>query len=368
MTRQTDLLYLRSALGLAEHGRYSSTPNPRVGCLIVKDGHVVGRGAHFWAGENHAEINALQEADKSAYGATAYVTLEPCSFHGRTPPCTDALIRAGIKRAVIGMVDPHPEVSGKGVEKLRSAGIEVDLLELPEAVDLNAGYVSRIILGRPRVYLKAEISLDGRTAMGSGESKWITSDDARLDAQELRANSCAIITGSGTVLQDDPRLTVREDRFQVGGRIRQPLRVVLDSNLQVSARHNIFENPGEALIVHCGKAEKQVDAVEHQCVTDIGLTEGSDESRVDLVSLLRMLGDRGCNNVLVEAGSQLLGAFIEAQLWDELVLYMAPKILGNDARSLANWSVSSMADVINGNIIEHTSLGPDIRIRVQRRV
>ena len=368
MTRQTDLLYLRSALGLAERGRFSSTPNPRVGCLIVKEGVVIGRGSHFWAGENHAEINALQEADLSAYGATAYITLEPCSFHGRTPPCTDALIKAGIKRVVIGMIDPHPDVSGKGIGKLRSAGIEVDLLELPEVAELNAGYVSRITLGKPKVCLKVAISLDGRTAMASGESKWITGDDARLDVQELRASSCAIITGSGTILHDDPRLTVREDCFQIGGRIRQPLRVVLDSNLQVSGKHKVFENPSEALIVHCGKAEEQVDAVEHQCVTDVGLTGGTDESQVDLISLLKMLGDRGCNNVLVEAGSQLLGAFIEGELWDELILYIAPKILGNDARSLANLSVVSMADAINGNIIDHTSLGPDIRIRVERRV
>ena len=215
MSRNADRLFLRAAVSLAERGLYTCAPNPRVGCLIVRDGRTLGRGWHVRTGEAHAEVHALADAGPDVAGATAYVSLEPCSFHGRTPPCTDALVEAGIRRVVAAMTDPHPRIAGAGFERLRGAGIAVDVIDLPEARELNLGWVTRLATGRPWVRIKTAVSLDGRTAMASGESQWITGPAARADVQHWRARSCAVITGAGTVRIDNPRLTVRDERFAV---------------------------------------------------------------------------------------------------------------------------------------------------------
>ena len=361
----SDLLYLRAAVELAAEGKYSCTPNPRVGCLVVRDGEVLGRGFHVRAGEGHAEVNALADAAQSAAGATVYVSLEPCAFHGRTPPCTQALINARVARVVVAMIDPHPKVAGQGLTALREAGIAVEVIELPEAKALNAGYVSRITRGRPWVRLKSAISLDGRTGMASGESQWITGAPARADVQEWRARSCAVVSGSGTLLADNARLSVRDERFARQGKIRQPLRVVADSALQLRSDAAILSEPGATLIVHAGINEPHIDTVEHLCLPQAQPVAGADR-KVDLTALLVELADRGCNEVLVEAGAALLGAFFEADLWDELLLYVAPKLLGSDARPLARLPFVTMDEALQGKIADCVPVGDDLRIRLSR--
>jgi diaminohydroxyphosphoribosylaminopyrimidine deaminase/5-amino-6-(5-phosphoribosylamino)uracil reductase len=357
MIADSDLLYLHSAIELAVGGLYSCTPNPRVGCILVRGDQVLGRGWHVQAGKGHAEVNAIADAGGSVAGATAYVSLEPCAYHGRTPPCTDALVTAGVVRVVAAMTDPNPRVAGEGFALLRQAGIEVDVVELPQAQALNAGYVKRVETSRPLVRLKTAISLDGRTGMASGESQWITGPAARADVQAWRARSCAIMSGSGTLLADDARLTVRDQRFAVAGQIRQPLRVIADSHLQLTADAAVFAAPGETLLVHAPGATPRVRGVEH-------LAMGNPAGKVDLGCLLDELGSRGCNELLVEAGAWLLGAMLEADLWDELLVYMAPKLLGSDARPLAQLGLSSMSEAVQAKIVDCVQVGDDLRIRL----
>ncbi|MBH81082.1 MAG: riboflavin biosynthesis protein RibD [Gammaproteobacteria bacterium] len=361
MASQSDLLYLRTAIEHAAKGIYTTTPNPRVGCLVVRDGEVLGRGYHVRPGEGHAEVNALADAGRPVVGATAYVSLEPCAFEGRTPPCAKALIEARVERVVAAMIDPHPKVSGQGMAMLRAAGILAELVELPEAQALNAGYVSRVTTGRPYVRLKTAISLDGRTGMASGESQWITGEAARADVQEWRARSCALISGSGTVMADDARLTVRDERFSVDGVIRQPLRAIADSKLQLPSSAAVLQPPGEVLIVHAGINAPTVEGVEHICLPGSGVPP-----KVDLAALLDELGARGCNEVLVEAGAALLGAFLDADLWDELLVYMAPKLLGSDARPLANLPLDKMNEAVQARLIDCVPVGDDLRLRLGR--
>ncbi|MEQ9003343.1 MAG: bifunctional diaminohydroxyphosphoribosylaminopyrimidine deaminase/5-amino-6-(5-phosphoribosylamino)uracil reductase RibD [Pseudomonadales bacterium] len=355
MSAVVDRLFLEAAVTLAEQGTFSCTPNPRVGCIIVRDGVVVGRGAHLRAGEPHAEVHALREAGPAAEGATAYVSLEPCAHHGRTPPCADALIAARVGRVVAAMGDPDPRVSGAGFARLRAAGIPAELLPLPQATDLNAGYVSRLRRGRPLVRVKIAQSLDGRTAMASGESRWITGPEARADVQYWRARSCAVLTGSGTVLADDPGLTVRDDAFAVGGHIRQPLRVVADTHLRVPATAALFRGEGPVLLAHAAGAVPAVAVAEH-------LACGRD--RVDLCALLAELGSRGCNEVLVEAGPRLVGAFLAGGLWDELLVYVAPKLLGSDARPMAELPLLALDQAVAATIRDFTTVGGDLRLRL----
>jgi diaminohydroxyphosphoribosylaminopyrimidine deaminase/5-amino-6-(5-phosphoribosylamino)uracil reductase len=355
MATDSDLLFLRAAVELAEQGLYSCTPNPRVGCLIVRDGAVLGRGAHLWAGDGHAEVNALADAGGDVAGATVYVSLEPCAHTGRTPPCADALVAANVRRVVAAMRDPDPRVSGRGFQRLRGAGIRCELRELPEAAELNAGFSLRIRQGRPFVRLKVAQSLDGRTAMASGESRWITGPAARADVQYWRARSCALITGSGTVLTDDPKLTVRDPRFAVGGRLRQPLRVVADTGLRVPADAALFREEGPVLFAHGAHAEPRLPDVEH-------LACG--EERVDLAELLAALGRRGCNEVLVEAGPRLAGAFLAAGLWDELLVYVAPKLLGSEARAMASLPLLTMDQAVHATIRDCVAVGDDLRLRL----
>ena len=323
-----DNQWMAQALRLAERGLYTTTPNPRVGCVLVKENRVIGEGWHERAGEPHAEVHALREAGNKAKGATAYVTLEPCSHHGRTPPCADALIAAGVSRVVAAMQDPNPLVAGQGLQKLRAAGIEVESGLMDAAArELNIGFVSRMTRGTPWVRSKIAASLDGRTALANGASKWITGDAARRDVQHWRARSCAVLTGIGTVLADDPHLNVRE--IASG---RQPLRAVVDSELRISPKAKILQG-GQTLIYTASS-----DAAKHRALkaggADVVTLAGAD-GKVELPAVLRDLGQRGINEVLVEAGRNLNGALLKAGLVDELVLYLAPQLLGDLARGMA---------------------------------
>jgi len=324
-----DSQWMAQALRLAERGLYTTSPNPRVGCVIVRDGMVVGEGWHERAGEPHAEVHALRAAGKSAQGATAYVTLEPCSHFGRTPPCADALIAAGVARVVVAMQDPNPLVSGQGIVKLREAGIEVEsgLMETV-ARDLNRGFVSRMTRGTPWVRSKIAASLDGNTALANGSSKWITGEAARRDVQHWRARSCAVLTGIGTVLADDPQLNVRD--LEAG---RQPLRVVLDRELRISSTAKILQ--GGQTLVYTASTDAVKQAVLKTAGADV-ITLANVEGKVDLPGVLRDLGARGMNEVLVESGRTLNGALLKAGLVDELVLYLAPQLLGDAARGMAD--------------------------------
>ena len=356
MSRNTDRLFLRAAVALAERGLYTCAPNPRVGCLIVRDGRTLGRGWHVRTGEAHAEVNALADAGSDVSGATAYVSLEPCSFQGRTPPCTDALVAAGIRRVVAAMTDPHPRIAGAGFERLRAAGIAVEVIDLPDARELNLGWTTRLATGRPWVRIKTAVSLDGRTAMASGESQWITGAAARADVQHWRARSCAVITGAGTVRIDDPGLTVRDERFAADGRLRQPLRVVVSGTGALPPDAALL-NDGGALLLACGSDSDPTSGPE---------VWRDDSPNVELARLLEHLGERQCNEALVEAGPTLAGAFLEAGLWDELVVYVAAKLFGSDARPLARLGLSRMAEALTGRIHDVTALGEDVRLTIRR--
>ena len=328
MAEVQDNVWMAHALQLAARGLNTTAPNPRVGCVLVRDGHNVGEGWHVRTGEPHAETHALQAAGDAARGATAYVTLEPCSHHGRTPPCADALIAAGVKRVVVAAQDPNPQVAGEGLARLRAAGITVEcgLMEAA-ARELNIGFFSRMTRGRPWVRSKIGMSLDGRTALANGASKWITGPAAREDVQHWRARSCAVLTGSGTVLADDPLLNVRAFECE-----RQPLRVVLDSTLQMPAWARLLKTPG--VMVYSALAEAGKIAVLEQADAQVRVLANA-QGQVDLLQMLGDLAGHGINEVLVEAGSTLTGALLQAGLVDELLLYVAPQLLGDQARGVA---------------------------------
>lgn len=352
------------AMQLARQGWYTARPNPRVGCVIAVGGDVVGEGYHHRAGEPHAEVNALRDAGDRARGAIAYVTLEPCNHQGRTGPCAQALIEAGIGEVVYAMADPHQAASG-GLDTLRSAGIKVrgPLLEA-EARQLNPGFIKRCATGLPRVTVKLAMSLDGRTAMASGESQWITGPAARRDVQLMRAASDAVITGVGTVLRDDPAMTVRAPLLERpdGEEIarHQPLRVIVDSQLRTPASAQILQLPGPVLI-----ATNRVDPAQNYSAAlqspEI-LTFTASGEGVDLEALLRELARRECSEVLVEAGSQLCGAFMAAGLVDQLVVYMAPKLMGSNAMPLLTLPLDAMGQSIDMKITEICAVGSDWRI------
>lgn len=354
-----DHRYMTQALRLAERGLYTTTPNPRVGCVIVKDGAVVGTGWHERAGGPHAEVHALREAGEEARGADVYVTLEPCSHHGRTPPCAEALVRAGVKRVVAAMTDPNPRVAGGGLALLRAQGIATasGLLE-GEAHKLNPGFISRMTRGLPWVTAKMAASLDGGTALANGTSQWITGAAARSDVQHWRARSCAILTGIGTVLADDPQMTVRE--FDIG---RQPLRVVVDSQLRIPLNSRILQG-GPTLIACLAGQAARAEVLRAQGVTVLEFQNA--DGRVCLASLLRELAAREINEVLVEAGTQLNGALLAAGLVDELLLYYAPILLGGDARSMFGLpALTEMAQRIDLDILALDTVGRDIRVRAR---
>ncbi|RME33713.1 MAG: bifunctional diaminohydroxyphosphoribosylaminopyrimidine deaminase/5-amino-6-(5-phosphoribosylamino)uracil reductase RibD [Gammaproteobacteria bacterium] len=347
------------AIRLAERGRYSTPPNPCVGCVLVRDGKVVGEGWHRRAGGPHAEVIALEMAGERSRGAACYLSLEPCVHHGRTPPCTEALIRAGVSRVVCAHADPNPRVSGKGLERLRQAGVEVHcgLLEA-EARRLNPGFIRRMTRGLPLVRLKLAMSLDGRTAMASGESQWITSPQSRADVQRLRAGSGAVLTGIGTVLADDPALTVRDPRFDTAG--RQPLRVVLDSGLRTPPDCQLLGEPGPVLICTCSRDRQARERLERAGAAVVTLPG---EERIDLHAVLRELAGREVNTVLVEAGATLAGAFVGAGLVDELILYQAPKLLGEAARGLLQLpALERLEQAPRLEVTDLRRVGPDWRV------
>jgi diaminohydroxyphosphoribosylaminopyrimidine deaminase/5-amino-6-(5-phosphoribosylamino)uracil reductase len=323
-----DSRWMAHALRLAERGLYGTSPNPRVGCVLVTGETIVGSGWHRRAGEPHAEVLALREAGDKARNATAYVTLEPCSHHGKTPPCADALIAAGVTRVVVAVQDPNPKVAGSGIAKLRAAGIAVDcgLME-SEARELNIGFFAGMTRGTPWLRSKIAMSLDGHTALANGVSKWITGESARLDVQHWRARSCAVLTGIGTVLADDARLNVREIETP-----RQPLLVVLDSQLRIPLDARILSGDKVLIYAAVHDAAKR-GALENLGVSVCVLPDG--KGRVDLAAMLGDLAKRGCNEVLLEAGSTLNGALLGAGLVDELLLYVAPQLLGDGARGMA---------------------------------
>jgi len=357
----TDVRHMAQAIGLARRGLCTTAPNPRVGCVIAQGERVVARGFHRRAGQAHAEVEALRAAREPVRGATAYVTLEPCSHHGRTPPCADALIDAGVARVVSASLDPNPLVAGSGLERLRAAGIAVEsgILER-EAVALNPGFFKRMRTGMPWVRVKLAMSLDGRTAMADGSSKWITAEAARADVQRLRAQSCAIVTGVGTVLHDDPRLDVRiatEDDVTPG---RQPLRVVVDSRLRMPPSARVIGGAGDKLLATAAR-----DAARERALADAGVTLlhlPAPDGRVDLRALLAHLAVAQCNEVLVEAGATLAGAALRAGLVDELIIYMAPTLMGSAARPLLDLPFASMDEKLGLQISDITAVGSDWRI------
>jgi len=348
--------YMARALQLAAQARLGTRPNPCVGCVLVRDGVIVGEAWHERAGRPHAERRALAQAGAAAAGATCYVTLEPCAHHGRTDPCADALVAAGVRAVVAAVADPNPRVAGGGLERLRAAGVAVQEGLMGAAAErLNAGFFQRMRTGRPRVRAKVAASLDGRTAMASGESRWITSAAARTDVQALRAASGAILTGIGTVLADDPRLTVRGPLATAIP--AQPLRVVLDTELRTPPDARLFQEPGETLVYTAADPKLQAAERVELCRLDAA------GRQPDLGAVLADLGRREINDVLVEAGPRLTGALLEADLVDELVIYMAPLLLGAEGRPLAELpGIAALADAHRLRIEACRRVGEDLRL------
>ncbi|MDR5899574.1 bifunctional diaminohydroxyphosphoribosylaminopyrimidine deaminase/5-amino-6-(5-phosphoribosylamino)uracil reductase RibD [Halomonas vilamensis] len=361
--------YMARALHLAERGLYTTDPNPRVGCVIVRHGEVVGEGYHARAGEPHAEIHALVAAGINAEGATAYVTLEPCSHTGRTGPCALALVEAKVARVVVAMVDPNPQVSGRGVRLLEEAGIQVQvgLLE-DDARKLNPGFIARMAYQRPFVRLKMAMSLDGRTAMGSGESQWITGPEARCHVQRLRARSSAVLSGVESVIMDDSRLTLRAEQLQLpnADKIvkRQPLRVILDTRLRLPLAAACLSAPGRTLIITTPAHAPVKRAKLEQAGADVQELPAAEGGRIDLPQLLHWLAENEqINELLVETGATLAGAMLAADVVDEMQLFVAPTLLGGEARPLfALPGLSKMADQRRLTIHDIRAVGQDWRI------
>lgn len=368
-----DHQYMARAIQLAKKGHYTTSPNPRVGCVLVKDGKVIGEGFHRKAGTGHAEVNAIADANAKhieTAGCTAYVTLEPCSHFGRTPPCAKRLIEAKVARVVAAMVDPNPLVSGKGLKILTDAGVETShgLLEA-DAKALNPGFISVMTNELPYVRCKLATSLDGKTAMDSGESKWITSKEAREDVQRLRAQSCAVITGADSVITDNAKMSVRHEELgelkeqYILEDLRQPMRVVIDSQNRLTPSLALFSIPSPIIIIgtRVENIHQWPHYVEHVCVKSSRFQNA--EGKVDLKAMLLMLAQRGVNDVLIEAGAHLAGAFIEQDLVDELIHYQAPKLIGAQGKSMAAMpSISLLADTKVLKFKSISMVGPDIKI------
>jgi len=361
--------HMARAIQLARQGWYTTSANPRVGCVLVREGQRVGEGAHLKPGESHAEIYALNQAGELANGADVYVTLEPCSHYGRTPPCADALIKAGVKRVFIAQLDVNPQVAGRGIKKLQAAGIEVfqGLLE-EEAKALNLGFTQRMVTGLPYVTVKLAMSMDGRTAMASGESQWITGREARADVQRLRAASCAIITGVDSVLMDDSRLTVRDPELTNLYGFEQPLRVITDSRLRIDLTKAILQQEGRTLIATSQAAvtanPKKVKALQALGVEVLVLP--LQKQYLDLTQLLKKLAEKGCNQVMVEAGATLAGAFIQAGLVQLLQLYIAPLLLGDAAKGLVTLpNLTQLAAAPHLQVCDVRAVGKDWRFLVK---
>ena len=361
MSAEFDLLMMGRAIGLAQLGKYTNHPNPRVGCVLTQGEQIVGESWHSKSGEAHAEARALAAAGDRASGATAYVTLEPHCYHGRTPPCTDALIRAGVKRVVCSTLDPNPKVSGAGIRQLREAGIVVEtgLLEAA-ARELNLGFEKRMKSGLPRVIVKIATSLDGRVALANGVSKWITGEAARTDVQHLRAAASAVLTGIDTVIADDPQLNVRDPSIELLG--RQPLRVVLDTRLRIAPAARIFSVPGRTIVFTAAEQVAKAGAV-RQAGAEVVAAPLDAQQHVDLQHVLAELGRRECNDVLVEAGPTLAGRFLQLGLADELIVYIAPIVLGPEARAMALLPpLERIEDVLRYSLHGMQRVGDDVKL------
>ena len=356
MFTAADREFMRQALELGERGLYTTTPNPRVGCVIVKDGAVVASGWHEKAGLPHAEALALKAAGERASGATLYLNLEPCSHHGRTPPCADAIVASGIKRVVAAMQDPNPKVAGAGFAKLRAAGIEVEhgLME-DEARELNIGFVARMTRGRPWVRIKIAASLDGRTALANGKSQWITGEVARADGHRWRARACAILTGHGTVRDDDPQLNVRGVDTP-----RQPLKIVVDSRFETSPTARLLKD-GKTLVAGAVNEARSIAALKHAGADTVIIP--NDRGKVELFKLMEELARRELNEIHVEGGTRLNGSLLQAGVVDELLLYLAPRIIGDSGRGMFDLpELSNLSQAKGLKIRELERVGEDIRI------
>jgi len=382
-----DYEYMQRALSLAKRAHYTTSPNPRVGCVLVKDNVVVGEGYHVKAGQGHAEVNALmqaKQAGKSTIGATAYVTLEPCSHYGRTPPCAEGLIKAGVKHVIAAMVDPNPQVSGNGLKMLEAAGIttQYGLLE-QEAKNLNVGFIQLMTNKLPYVRCKLASSIDGKTAMASGESKWITGSAARRNVQRLRAQSCAVITGADSVLIDDAKMNVRWSELgelknsYAQESVRQPIRVIIDSQNRLTPDLALFsiESPVIIFTHNIENSHKWPHFVEHisapfndeleitQSVINNLETQSTVPKKLNLKAVLSTLGKRGLNDVLIESGARLTGAFVEQNLVDEFILFQAPKLMGADGKSLLNMNnLQALSEAKKLTYTDVRMVGKDIRI------
>ncbi|MBB5020174.1 diaminohydroxyphosphoribosylaminopyrimidine deaminase/5-amino-6-(5-phosphoribosylamino)uracil reductase [Chitinivorax tropicus] len=364
MFTEADHQYMSQALQQAALGAWQTSPNPSVGCVLVKAGVVIGQGHTLAAGQDHAEIQALKDCHArglSAQGATAYVTLEPCSHFGRTPPCADRLVEAGVVRVVAALGDPNPQVSGRGLARLRSAGVVTQVGLLADAArHHHRGFLSRMERGRPWLRVKLAASLDGKTALWNGASQWITGEAARQDVHRLRAGACAMLTGIGTVLADDPRLTARIDQVS-----RQPARVVVDSQLRTPPSAKLLDG-GQAFIIHASTDVKRMADLQDAGASLQALPTST--GRVDLNALLTWMGQQGWNEVLVEAGPALSGALIQAGLVDELVLYLAPMLLGHQAHGLVDWPpLSSLTERVDLTWVDQRMIGADLRLIAQLR-
>ncbi|MBD3587326.1 bifunctional diaminohydroxyphosphoribosylaminopyrimidine deaminase/5-amino-6-(5-phosphoribosylamino)uracil reductase RibD [Salinimonas sp. HHU 13199] len=356
---ENDYFWMAKALRLAEKGRYTTSPNPNVGCIIVnRNNQQVGQGYHLKAGSPHAEVHALEEAGEQAQGATAYVTLEPCSHYGRTPPCAKALVKAQVARVVVAMTDPNPKVSGRGIAMLQNAGIQVSSgVMAAQAAALNTGFIKRMVTGKPWVSLKLAISLDGKIALSNGQSQWITGADARRDVQRYRALSCAVMTGSGTAIADDPSLLVRPAQAALASyplkRIRQPVRVVIDRDKTLPDNLQLFTDGFPTWRVVSDEQTPSADDLPF-AVTD---------KKINLSDVLQTLAKKNINRLFVEAGPGLAGALLEAGEVDELIIYQAPKILGDKARSMVRMpDFASLDQVVNLTLHQQTQVGDDLKL------
>lgn len=370
MWTASDYQYMSRALQLARRGLYSTDPNPRVGCVIVKNDVVLSEGWHQKAGQPHAEIEALKNAiennaSENISGATCYVTLEPCVHHGRTSPCTESLIKAGIRKVVAATIDPNPLVAGKGLQQLTEAGIETasGLMEA-QAVELNPGFIMRMQQGRPFVRCKLAMSLDGKTALQNGESKWISSSESRIDAQILRARSSAIMTGIGTVIADDPSMNVRLPETSAWAEHgQQPLRVILDSRLETPLDAKILSLPGDVIIFHASEDKENKQNLENTGVQLVFVNAKRGPEFLEYV-LAYLATEKEINEILLETGSILAGEMMQAGLIDELIIYLAPTLLGHDAKSLFQLPLlDNMSDRISLHFSDIRAIGKDIRIK-----
>jgi diaminohydroxyphosphoribosylaminopyrimidine deaminase/5-amino-6-(5-phosphoribosylamino)uracil reductase len=368
---QNDHAYMAEALRLAEQGLYTTRSNPRVGCVIVKHSQIIGRGFHVSPGNPHAEVMALNSVSETAEKSTVYVSLEPCAHHGNTPPCAEALVNAKVSRVVSAIADPNPLVNSKGLEHLQNNGIEttIDILAA-EAEELNKGFFKRMTSGRPYITVKSAISLDGKTALASGESKWISSDESRIDVQKQRARSCAIMTGIDTVIADNPSLTVRLDKDQLGmtnsdeHEITQPKRVILDTQLRIAANAKILQQPEEVIIYTCADKNEKYKQLESNQI-EIVKTKPSNNN-IDLQNVVEDLATRGINEVLVEAGPTLVGGLLESALVDEMIVYIAPHIMGHSSNGLAKLDfIQTMQDRIELEICQIRKVGSDLKLQLK---